>query len=73
MKIKLLGSGTKADIKRRIKTVATACKLSRAAGTVYDIYESCDDFDKNLKFIKRVINMGHESTIEQIFIQIMLK
>lgn len=68
MKVKLLGSGKKSDISRRIKTVATACKLSRAAGTVYDIYESCDDFDKNLNFIKRVINMGHESTIEHDYL-----
>jgi len=68
MKISLLGSGTKSEIKKRIKTVATACKLSRAVGTVYDIYESCEDFDKNLKFIKRVINMGHESTIEHDYL-----
>jgi Predicted alternative thymidylate synthase len=72
MKIELLGSGEHKDIERRIKTVAAACKLSRASGTVLGIYDSCNDYESNLKFIKRVINMGHESTIEHDYLVLAL-
>lgn len=68
MKISLLGYNNQELVKERIKKIATAGKLSRANGTISEIYNSCDDNEKNLKFIERVINMGHKSIIEHDYL-----
>lgn len=64
MKIKLLGFTTKKAIEKQISICASAGKLSRMPGTVFDAVESMKDYDKALKFIKRIIAMGHTSTID---------
>ncbi len=61
MRIELLNGK---DIENRIKTVATAGKLSRTKGNVFEVLDSCTDFDKNLKLINRIIGMGHKTIIE---------
>ena len=68
MKITLLGSNDKNKVEERIKEVAAAGKLSRANGTTLEVYDSCDDYKQNLKFIERVINMGHKSIIEHDYL-----
>lgn len=54
------------EIERRTNIVATAGRLSRFSGTVFEILETVEgrDFDKNVEFIKRVIGMGHDSTTD---------
>lgn len=54
------------EIERRTNIVATAGRLSRFAGTVFEILETIEgrDFEKNVDFIKRVIGMGHDSTTD---------
>ena len=64
MKIKLLGLNSKKYIEKQIQICAAAGKLSRMPGTVFDAVASMEDYDKALKFIKRVIGMGHTSTID---------
>lgn len=61
MKIELLNGK---DIENRIKTIATAGKISRVKGNVFDALDSCDDYDKNMRLIQRIISMGHKTIIE---------
>ena len=68
MKIELVGGCTKEELDTRIQKVAAAGKLSRFPGNVFETLDNCDDFDKNLKLIKRIINMGHKSIIEHDYL-----
>lgn len=68
MKIKLIGGYEKNELETRIQKVATAGKLSRFAGNVFEVLESCNDYEKNLKLIKRIIGMGHKSIIEHDYL-----
>lgn len=68
IKIELLGITNKEQIEEQIKIVAAAGKLSRYPGNVTGVYESCNDFEKNVKFIKGVIGMGHESILDHDFL-----
>lgn len=64
MKIEMLGNSTKEEIEKNVKIIAAAGKLSNFNGNVFEVLESCDNYKSNLKFIKRVIDKGHESIIE---------
>ena len=61
MRIELLNGK---DIENRIKTIATAGKLSRTKGDVFDVLASCDVYEKNLGLVNRIIGMGHKSIME---------
>lgn len=68
MKIELIGGCTKDVLEKRIQSVAAAGKLSRFPGNVMEVLESCDDYESNLKLIKRIIKMGHKSIIEHDYL-----
>lgn len=68
MRIELLGGSTKEELESRIQRVAAAGKLSRFNGNVFEILDSCNDFESNLKLIKRIIKMGHKSIIEHDYL-----
>ena len=68
MKIKLLTGANKSGVSKRLKIVAAAGKLSRFPGKVTDVYESCNDDEKNKRFIERVIEMGHESITDHDYL-----
>lgn len=68
MKIELIGGCTKDELEARIQYVAGAGKLSRFPGNVSEVLESCNDYESNLKLIKRIIKMGHKSIIEHDFL-----
>ena len=68
MKVKLLGLTTKKYIEKQINICAAAGKLSRMPGTVFDAVASMKEYDKALKFVKRVIAMGHTATIDHDYI-----
>lgn len=68
MKIELIGGCTKEELESRIQYVAGAGKLSRFPGNVTEVLESCNDYESNLKLIKRIIKMGHKSIIEHDFL-----
>lgn len=68
MKIELIGGCTKDELESRIQYVAGAGKLSRFPGNVTEVLESCNDYESNLKLIKRIIKMGHKSIIEHDFL-----
>ncbi len=68
MKIELLGGCTKEELEARIQNVAAAGKLSRFPGNVIEVLQSCDDYENNLKLIKRIIKMGHKSIIEHDYL-----
>lgn len=68
MKIELLCSCEKEELEKRIQKVAAAGKLSRFKGNVFEVLENCNDYEKNLKLIKRIISMGHKSIIEHDYL-----
>ncbi len=68
MKVKLLLGSDKKSVTKRIKTVAAAGKLSRFPGKVTEVYNTCDDVEKNKRFINRVIGMGHESITDHDYL-----
>ena len=68
MKIELIGGCTKEQLETRIQYVAGAGKLSRFPGNVTEVLESCNDYESNLKLIKRIIKMGHKSIIEHDYL-----
>lgn len=68
MEIELLGGCTKEQLENRVRNVAAAGKLSRFPGNVFEVLESCDDYDKNLRMVKRIIKMGHKSIIEHDYL-----
>ena len=68
MNVKLLTGTAKSRVNERIKIVAAAGKLSRFPGKVTEVYKSCVDPEKNKKFIKRVIGMGHESITDHDYL-----
>ena len=68
MKVELLCSCEKEELEKRIQKVAAAGKLSRFKGNVFEVLENCNDYEKNLKLIKRIISMGHKSIIEHDYL-----
>ncbi len=68
MKIELLGGCEKNELEKRIQNTAAAGKLSRFPGNVIEVLESCDDYESNLKLVKRIIKMGHKSIIEHDYL-----
>lgn len=68
MKVKLLFACNKKSLEERAKIVATAGKLSRFPGTVTEVYKSSTDYEKNKRFIERVIAMGHESITDHDYL-----
>jgi thymidylate synthase (FAD) len=68
MEIRLLGNSSLEHIENRIKIVAGAGKLSRFKGNVFEVLSSCNDYEKNLNLIKRIIKMGHKSIIEHDYL-----
>lgn len=68
MKIELIGGCSQSELEGRIKKVAAAGKLSRFPGNVFEVIDSCDDYENNLKLVKRIIKMGHKSIIEHDYL-----
>jgi len=68
MEIKLLGGTTKEELESRIQKVAASGKLSRFPGNVFEVLEATNDYESNLKMIKRIIKMGHKSIIEHDYL-----
>lgn len=64
MEVKLLGNSDQKYIENQIQICAAAGKLSRMPGSVFDAVYSMNEPEKALKFVKRVIGMGHTSTID---------
>ncbi len=68
MKIDLIGNCSKEELEKRIQIVASAGKLSRFKGNVFEVIENCNDYENNLKLVKRIIKMGHKSIIEHDYL-----
>ena len=68
MKVVMLGNDTKEEIEKRLQIVASAGNLSRADGTVTHVFESNNDYDKNLKLARAVVGYGHKSIAEHDYI-----
>lgn len=68
MEIEILGGCSKQELEYRIKKVAAAGKLSRYPGNVFEVLDSCQEYEKNLKLVKRIIKMGHKSIIEHDYL-----
>ena len=68
MKIVCLGNCRKEILEERIREVSAAGRISRTEGKAYQVYELYDDYEKNINFIKRVIDMGHGSIAEHDYL-----
>ena len=68
MKVVMLGNDTKEEIEKRLQIVASAGNLSRADGTVTQVFESNNDYEKNLKLARAVVGYGHKSIAEHDYI-----
>ena len=68
MKVLMLGNSTKDEVENRVKIVASAGNLSRANETVTEVYNSRNDYEKNLKLIKLILNSGHKSILEHDYL-----
>lgn len=68
MKVVMLGNDTKEEIEKRLQIVASAGNLSRADGTVTQVFESNNDYDKNLKLARAVVGYGHKSIAEHDYV-----
>lgn len=74
MEVVLLGETSKEYIEKQAKIIASAGKLSRFDGDVLKIYENLTgNFEENIKFIKRVIKMGHDSITDHDYVVFALK
>ena len=68
MKIVMLGGNTKKEIEKRLQIVAAAGNLSRADGTVTEVFESRNDYEANLKLARAVVGYGHKSISEHDYL-----
>ena len=60
----------KNETEKRAQIVSSAGRLSRFTGNVFDVLEISENnsFEKNLKFIKRVTGMGHDSITDHDYL-----
>ena len=58
----------KEEIENNLRIVASAGALSRSEGTVMDVYESKNDYQKNLRLAKEVVGYGHRSISEHDYL-----
>ncbi len=68
MKIIMLGNDTKEEIEKRLRIVATAGNLSRADGTVTQVYETNNDYENNLRLARAIVGYGHKSISEHDYL-----
>ena len=68
MKVVMLGNDTKEEIEKRLQVVASAGNLSRADGTVTQVFESRNDYEANLKLARAVVGYGHKSIAEHDYL-----
>lgn len=54
------------EIERKSQIVATAGRLSRFPGNIFEVLELSEEktFEQNVHFIKRIVKMGHDSIID---------
>lgn len=65
----MLDSGTKEEIEKQLRIVAAAGMISRADGTVTQVYESRYDFEKNKKTAENIFSiLGHNSISEHDYV-----
>lgn len=65
MRVELLNGK---DIEDRIKMVAASGRLSRYPGSVFDVLDKCQVYEKNTNIIRNIIDMGHKSIIEHDYL-----
>ena len=68
MKLEKLGINTREEIEKNLQIVAAAGYLSRANGTVTEVYESRQDYEANLKLARAVVGYGHTSIAEHDYL-----
>ena len=68
MKIVMLGNNTKKEIEKRLQIVAAAGTLSRADGTVTQVFNSRKDYESNLKLARAIVGYGHKSISEHDYL-----
>ncbi|MBQ8681369.1 MAG: FAD-dependent thymidylate synthase [Bacilli bacterium] len=68
MKLVMLGNNTKEEIEKRLQIVASAGALSRADGTVTQVFENRYNYEANLKLARAVVGYGHKSIAEHDYV-----
>lgn len=73
MKIQYLGRLNAEAKEGLLRLVSSAGALSRFPGTVTEVYESRNSYEKNLKMAKGVVSYGHTSVAEHDYIVVALE
>jgi thymidylate synthase (FAD) len=68
MRIKLLGTANKKVFENQIRIVASAGRLSRFSGKVFQVFRKSNNYNDNVKFIEKVIGMGHTSIMDHDYL-----
>lgn len=68
MKVVMLGNNTKKEIEKRLQIVSAAGTLSRADGTVTQVFNSRKDYESNLKLARAIVGYGHKSISEHDYL-----
>lgn len=64
MRIELMNGSMPIEVEKRVRKVATAANISAKETDLFDLYESRDDYQNNIKFIKKILASGHDSIAE---------
>ena len=73
MKVFMLRGDTEDEIKKETQIVAAAGNLSRASGTVSEVFNKRDNHEKNVKLAGNVFDYGHTSIAEHGYINLGLE
>lgn len=68
MKVILLGNNSKEEIEKRLQIVTSAGLLSRSEGTVTQVFENNQDYEKNLRIAKNIVGYGHKAIAEHDYV-----
>ena len=68
MKVVMLGNNTKKEVEKRLQIVSAAGTLSRADGTVTQVFNSRKDYESNLKLARAIVGYGHKSISEHDYL-----
>ena len=64
MRIELMKGSKQEEVEERTRLVATAGQISHSDKELFDLYDSREDYEDNIKAIGRIVGSGHTSISE---------
>ena len=68
MEVRLLGNTSEEFIKGQVKTVATAGRLTWFKGDVFQVNNKDTSYEDDIKYIERIISLGHNSITDHDYL-----